>query len=156
MTRPLLALVILCLSVTGGLARHLMHNIPLDVGREIEEKCNKASQSSAFAELCDALLHFSSISLPTSNGMLCIKCLASPPVTDRQRITSASSVRVIRASLVLFGGGASLRLGRLADSGFRPPLPSQFPFPPALLPPCRWPDRSELEPHLQVRPSAWQ
>ena len=50
MTRTLLAMVILCLSVTGGLARHLMHNIPLDVGREIEEKCNKASQSSAFAE----------------------------------------------------------------------------------------------------------
>ena len=50
MTRTLLAMVILSLSVTGGLARHLMHNIPLDVGREIEEKCNKASQSSAFAE----------------------------------------------------------------------------------------------------------
>ena len=50
MTRMLFALVILSLSVTGALARHLMHNIPLDVGREIEEKCNKALQSSAFAE----------------------------------------------------------------------------------------------------------
>jgi len=50
MTRMLLALIILSLSLTGALARHLIHHIPVDVGREIEEKCDKASSNSAFAE----------------------------------------------------------------------------------------------------------
>ncbi len=50
MTRTLLAMVILCLSVTGGLARHLMHNIPLDVGGELEDKCNKEWPSSGFSQ----------------------------------------------------------------------------------------------------------
>ena len=50
MARMLLTLIILSLSVTGGLARHLMHNIPLDVGGELEDKCKKERPSSGFSQ----------------------------------------------------------------------------------------------------------